>query len=71
MTSHSPYLIDFLEPEEIVLTRRENGYTETARLDELPDIRRWLENLSPGELWTMGGEDELMERIRQKRGGNL
>ncbi len=70
MTSHSPYLIDFLEPEEIVLTRRENGYTETARLDELPDIRKWLENLSPGELWTMGGEDELMERIRQKRGGN-
>jgi len=70
MTSHSPYLIDFLEPEEIVLTRRENGYTETARLDELPDIRKWLENLSPGELWTMGGEDELMEKIRQKRGGN-
>jgi len=70
MTSHSPYLIDFLEPEEIVLTRRENGYTETARLDEVPDIRRWLENLSPGELWTMGGEDELMEKIRQKRGGN-
>ena len=71
MTSHSPYLIDFLEPEEIVLTRRENGYTETARLDELPDIRKWLENLSPGELWTMGGEDELMQRIRQKRGGNV
>jgi hypothetical protein len=69
MTSHSPYLVDHLKPDEVVLTRRnEEGYTEAATLKDLPDVERWLENLSPGELWTMGGEDDLIQRIRQGGG---
>lgn len=71
MSSHSPYLVDHLKAQELILTRRnKEGFTEAARLSELPDIERWLENLSPGELWTMGGEEELIRRIRQKEGGN-
>jgi predicted ATPase len=71
MSSHSPYLVDPLKAQEVILTRRnEEGFTEAACLDGLPDMEQWLENLSPGELWTMGGEDELIRRIRQRGGGD-
>jgi len=67
MSSHSPYLIDYLNPDEIILTRRESGFTQAVRMDKLPDIKQWMENLSTGELWTMGGEDELIRRIHNKK----
>lgn len=70
MTSHSPYLVDHLRPEETFLTRR-SEFTEIARLDKLPDIEHWVNNLSTGELWTMGGEDELIRRIIGKKAGNV
>ena len=70
VTSHSPYLVDYLSPEETFLTRRKSGFTEAVRMDKLPDINNWMENLSIGELWTMGGEDELIRRITDNKADN-
>ncbi len=65
VTSHSPDLLSLLEPQEIILTyREEGGYTQAACLKDHPDIEQWLNGLTPGELWLWDGEQELIQRIR-------
>lgn len=55
-TSHSPYLIDALQPEEVVIMGRDpQGVIAAKRLSEFPD-ERLREMLSTGELWMSEGE---------------
>ncbi len=62
MTTHSPDFVSWLEPHEIVLVRRgADGYTEARRMDEIPHIDEWMEVMSPGELWLLKGEEELID----------
>jgi len=57
-TSHSPYLVDWLEPGEVRLTRLLDDGTATIRsLTDHPDFERWKEEMSPGEFWSTVGED--------------
>ncbi len=59
MTSHSPYLVDAFEPEEVTWCRRnEAGDVVLTRLDTLPEVERNLSVFSLGEIWT--GELEPM-----------
>lgn len=56
-TSHSPYLVDALAPEEVVvLGRGANGQVAARRLSENPKAKL-LDVLTSGELWTAEGED--------------
>ncbi|WP_437941150.1 AAA family ATPase [Sorangium sp. So ce341] len=65
-TSHSPYLIDHLEPEEVrLMSADEAGAVRWARLNEHPQFERWKEFMSPGEIWSMVGEDWVRERGAQ------
>ena len=58
MTSHSPYVIDELEPEEVwVLGRDAAGAVRAARLSEHANAREALKVLTLGELWSAEGED--------------
>ncbi|WP_437929576.1 ATP-binding protein [Sorangium sp. So ce291] len=55
-TSHSPYLVDALEPNEVVvLGRGAGGQVAARRLSENPKAKL-LEVLTSGELWTAEGE---------------
>lgn len=55
--SHSPYLVDELRPEEVVvLGRNPRGVIAAKRLDAFPD-ERLRAMLSTGELWMSEGED--------------
>jgi predicted ATPase len=57
-TSHSPYLLDYLRAEEVLLTSLdENGYTVVKSLTDHPDYERWKEVMGPGEFWSTVGED--------------
>jgi hypothetical protein len=57
-TSHSPYLVDLLEPAEVrLMLADETGSARWARLDDHPDFERWREFMRPGEIWSMIGED--------------
>jgi len=59
-TSHSPYLLHHLEPEEVRLTAlREDGSVICGRLDEHPEFEKWREEMTPGELWSLFGEKWL------------
>ena len=53
MTSHSPYLVDAFQPEEVTWCRRNaDGDVVLTRLDTLPEVERSLSVFSLGEIWT-------------------
>lgn len=62
MTSHSPYLVDAFQPEEVTWCRRdEQGDVVLTRLDKLPEVKRSLSVFSLGEIWT--GELEPQQTV--------
>lgn len=53
MTSHSPYLVDSFQPNEVTWCRRnESGDVVLTRLDTLPEVERAMSIFSLGEIWT-------------------
>ncbi len=56
-TTHSPYLVDALDRDQVVmLARRSDGAVAAKRMSEHPKIDM-LDVLTTGELWTAEGED--------------
>jgi predicted ATPase len=65
-TSHSPYLLDCLDPGEVRLTTLlDDGSTACARLDEHPEFEKWKDEMAPGEMWSLFGEKWVAD-LRQK-----
>jgi len=61
-TSHSPYLLDQLHPEEVRLTAiRDDGSVACAGLDQHPAFEQWKETMAPGEFWSFVGESWVAE----------
>jgi hypothetical protein len=64
MTTHSPYIIDQLEPEEVwVFQPDAEGYTSAKRLSDHPDAERALEVLTTGEFWSAEGETWVADPV--------
>jgi predicted ATPase len=61
-TSHSPYLIDQLAPEEVRLMIADEHRVMCAGLSDHPQIDRWKEIMRPGEIWSMVGEEWVKVR---------
>lgn len=56
-TSHSPFILNFLRPEEIRITSlAENGAARCVPMTSHPDFERWKGLMSPGEFWSTVGE---------------
>lgn len=61
-TSHSPYLLDHLQHDEVRLTTlTPGGEALCAHLSKHPDFERWKELMTPGELWSSVGEQWLTQ----------
>lgn len=59
-TSHSPYILNQLEWNEVLVTSRgDDGSAVCKPLSEHPDFERWKESMSPGEFWSTFYEDWL------------
>ncbi|AGP38115.1 hypothetical protein SCE1572_28775 [Sorangium cellulosum So0157-2] len=57
-TSHSPYLLDHFDAQDVLLTALlPDGSTACARLADHPDFDRWKTTTRSGELWSFVGED--------------
>ncbi len=64
-TSHSPYMLDKLEPNEVRVTGLgEDGAVVVARLEDHPDFKKWKASMSPGEFWSHTGEEWLKKLPR-------
>lgn len=62
-TTHSPYLLDLLKPEEVrIVTAAEDGATLCGTLMEHPEFERWKDLMLPGEIWSTVGEEWLREQ---------
>jgi len=60
VTTHSPFFIDPLRPEEVrVLYRGRDGYTRAQRVSDIPGIQAFLDQGAKlGELWMEGHFDD-------------
>jgi len=68
-TSHSPYLLDYLEPDEVRITNiNDDGTVSCGKLTEHPEFERWKDQMSPGEFWSMVGEDWVGKNSQQPAG---
>jgi len=55
LTTHSPYLLDLMPLESLVLVARETGGPPRfERPDEYDEVRAWKDRFAPGALYTMG-----------------
>jgi predicted ATPase len=56
VTTHSPYFLDALQPDEVrVLYRDENGYTQAVRASDITDVREFMADGGVlGDLWMEG-----------------
>ncbi|GAA4039795.1 AAA family ATPase [Hymenobacter glaciei] len=54
VATHSPLLLDALEPEQVwILDRGPDGYTQATRTADIPHVKQMVEDGSPlGYLWT-------------------
>jgi predicted ATPase len=63
-TSHSPYLLDYLKAEEVLLTSLDqDGYAAVKSLTEHPEYERWKDLMAPGEFWSTVGESWITEPV--------
>jgi predicted ATPase len=57
-TTHSPYLLDCIEPDQIILTYLDqNGHTMCKPLSAHRDAAKWKDELLAGEMWSLFGEN--------------
>ena len=56
-TTHSPYVLDELDPSEIhAFALRDNGTVASKRLSSHPEAERMKGSLTTGQLWTLDPE---------------
>ena len=53
VATHSPDLIRWLEPEEVLIADKEDGATSFTWADDL-DLQEWLAEYTLRDLWLMG-----------------
>ncbi len=59
-TTHSPYVLDLFEAEDVRVLRTDaQGFTQARRLTDHPEWAHWKESLKAGEFWSYVGEDWL------------
>lgn len=56
-TSHSPYILDKLEWNEVRVTSLDDGAAACRPLTDHPRYGRWHDAMSPGEFWSHAGEE--------------
>jgi predicted ATPase len=54
LSTHSPYLLNFLEPEDIIVVEKHEGATEVTRTKDQGAIKEALKTLGLGEMWYAG-----------------
>ncbi|MCX7012205.1 MAG: AAA family ATPase [Candidatus Sumerlaeota bacterium] len=67
LTTHSPYLLDLFEPEEVTLCKREDdGSISVHRLSESEAVRQQLDIFNLGEIWSAEGDERLARDCESK-----
>jgi len=54
LSTHSPYLVDWVEPEDVIIVEKKNKETVTSRLKDEDRLKRHLKEIGLGELLYSG-----------------
>jgi predicted ATPase len=54
ITTHSPAFLDFLEPDEIILCDKKDGFTKLKLASDIVEIQTFRKHFRLGELWVQG-----------------
>jgi predicted ATPase len=61
LTTHSPYLLDLMEPEEVrVFTKDQKGAVHAKKLSDYEDVEDMKKHFMSGEIWTMLSKTEAI-----------
>jgi predicted ATPase len=61
LTTHSPYFVDLLKPEEVTLCKKEeDGSVSVHPLSKSATVKQQLDVFTLGEIWTAEGDDTLV-----------
>lgn len=61
MTTHSPYLLDLVAPEEVqVFAKDDEGAVHAKKLSDYPEVQRMKKHFMTGEIWTELSEEEIV-----------
>lgn len=62
LTTHSPYAVDLLKPEEVTLcTKGRDGAVTLKRMSESKSVREQSSVFTLGEIWTAEGDEDLAQ----------
>lgn len=62
-TTHSPYFVDFMDWNEIVISYRdESGSCIFGKMEDSPDYPKWSKLMDPGEFWSTFGEKKILNK---------
>ena len=68
VTTHSSVILDYFSPGSIVfLWRNKDGTVGSSSLFENEEIKASLEYMHPGEVWINMTEEEIIEKLRDKK----
>ena len=51
LTTHSPFLLDHVDPSEVIHVRRDKGDTTYERVSDLKEVARYDRVLAPGAMY--------------------
>jgi predicted ATPase len=54
VTTHNPAFLDHLNPDEVVLCDKTDGFTKIKRASDVPEIKSFQKHFRLGELWVQG-----------------
>lgn len=54
MTTHSPFLLDHVSPEEVVVVRREKRQSTYEQVTGFEDVARYQGVVAPGAMYLAG-----------------
>ena len=60
-TTHNPAFLDHLQPCEVLLCGKKDGFTQVQRADDWGEIKSFQKHFTLGELWTQGTFDGFLE----------
>ncbi len=54
VTTHSPYFVDLLQPEDLYIVDKQEGQTQVKKAEDKKGIKEALKTLGLGEMWFSG-----------------
>ncbi|MDY7010776.1 MAG: AAA family ATPase [Planctomycetota bacterium] len=68
LTTHSPYLLDLVEPEEVrVFAKNKEGAVHAAKLSDHPEVEDLKKHFMTGEIWSGLDDAKVVEKCGGKK----